>query len=109
LDGALRDVVGASLSLPTVESEPTLPARPPRRGPCSCAGPRHVVVPGTSRCPRDDEKQDTENQSEPTPKTYTRTDLIRINIKVDDSPDRRGCTPQCLGALPVADLFSSSS
>jgi hypothetical protein len=43
LDGALRDVAGASSSLPTVELErfhrwavEVPPARPPHRGPCSC-------------------------------------------------------------------------
>jgi hypothetical protein len=99
LDGARRDVAGASLSLPTVESEtyssmgePALPARPRRRGPCSCAGPRRIVVSGTSRCPRGAKIQDVEIQSEPTPKTHTCTDLTRINIMVDDSPGLRGCT-----------------
>jgi hypothetical protein len=58
LDGALRDAAEASLSLPTVESEMyssmgelLSPARPPRREPFSCAGPRRAAVPGTSRCP----------------------------------------------------------
>jgi hypothetical protein len=47
LDGPLRDVVGASLLLPTVESETY---SSPRCGPCSCAGLHHAAVPGTSRC-----------------------------------------------------------
>jgi hypothetical protein len=34
------------------------PARPPRRGPCSCAGPRRAAVSGTSRCLRGATKQD---------------------------------------------------
>jgi hypothetical protein len=64
LDGILRDVAGASLSLPTVESEtyssmgePALPACPPRREPCSCASPRHAVVPGTGTCLRSAENK----------------------------------------------------
>jgi hypothetical protein len=32
--------------------ETTPPARPPHRGPCSCASPRPLVLSGTSRCPR---------------------------------------------------------
>jgi hypothetical protein len=43
-------------------------ACPLRRGPCSCAGPRRAVVPGTSRCPRGATKQEVEIQLEPTPK-----------------------------------------
>jgi hypothetical protein len=58
LDVALRDVAGASLSLPTVGlemyssmEEVVPPPRPPCRGLCSCAGLRCAAVPGTSRCP----------------------------------------------------------
>jgi hypothetical protein len=104
LDGALRDVAEASLSLPTVESktylsmgEPALPARLPHRRPSSCAGPRRAVVPGTSRCSRNAEKQDAEIQSEPTPKTYTCTDLTWIKIKVDDSRIRGAVQPSAFG------------
>jgi hypothetical protein len=73
LDDTLWDVAGASLSLPTIESETyssmggelVPPARPPHRRPCSCAGPRRAAVPGTSRCPRDAKKQDAYTPSEP--------------------------------------------
>jgi hypothetical protein len=71
LDGALRDEVEASLSLPTVELETYSSmggggaAHPPRHEPCSCAGPRRAAMPGTSRCPRGAAKQDVNTPSEP--------------------------------------------
>jgi hypothetical protein len=68
------------------------PAHPPHHGPCSCAGPCRAAVSGTSRCPRGAKK--TRHRHSIRTKTCTHTDPNWKNIKVEDSPGRRGCTPQ---------------
>jgi hypothetical protein len=53
------------------------PARLPRRGPCSCAGPHRTAVPSTSRCPRGAAKQDVNISSEPR-RVLTETQIGKI-------------------------------
>jgi hypothetical protein len=71
-----------------------LPTRPPRRGPCSCACPRHTAMLGTSRCPRG--VKNTNNRDSIGTMTCTHRDPNWKNTKIKNSLSRRGCTPLVL-------------
>jgi hypothetical protein len=78
-----------------------LRVRPQHCGPCSCADPHRVVVPGTSRCPCGVANTRRDNSIRPKYQQKKNfKDLTWEHSKVEDIPYRKGCTSQVPWGTP---------